>query len=95
MNVSYSVNTADLANPNAVSSLASTSSDLAVQRGAITTEPGDQTTIRASSGLLSSALDESDVRMERVAALWSAIQAGTYQVPASAVADKMLTAMGG
>lgn len=35
----------------------------------------------------------SDVRLDKVAAIRSALEAGTYQVPASAVAEKVITSM--
>lgn len=35
----------------------------------------------------------SDVRLDKVAAIQSALQSGTYQVPASDVAQKMVDAM--
>jgi negative regulator of flagellin synthesis FlgM len=100
MDVSNSVNAAKIANPSAGPSVgAVTSAGAAGPSGTRATVPAsvpavDQTTISAASGLFSSALSGSDVRMERVTALQSAIQSGTYQVPASAVADKMLTALG-
>ena len=97
MDVSNSVNAAKIANPSAVQNVGAASPNGAPEaRGAAraSVPAGDQTTISTTSGLFSSALNGSDVRMERVAALRSAIEAGSYQVPASAVADKMLTTLG-
>jgi flagellar biosynthesis anti-sigma factor FlgM len=53
----------------------------------------DQATIGSASGVLSSALNSSDVRTAKVAALQASINAGTYNVPASSVADKMLSSI--
>ena len=53
----------------------------------------DQATISSASGLLSTALNGSDVRTAKVAALQASINAGTYNVPASSVADKMLSSI--
>jgi flagellar biosynthesis anti-sigma factor FlgM len=98
MDVSNSVNAAKIANPSVAPSVgaAMPAGAPAATRGVApaSVPAGDQTTISATSGLFSSALNGNDVRMERVAALRSAIEAGGYQVPASAVADKMLTTLG-
>jgi hypothetical protein len=83
MDVSNSVNAAKIANPSAAPSVApsvgaaSPAGAPAAARGtARASVPlGDQTTISATSGLFSSALNGSDVRLERVAALRSAIEA--------------------
>jgi len=53
----------------------------------------DQATISSASGLLSTALNSSDVRTAKVAALQASINAGTYNVPASSVAEKMLSSI--
>ena len=53
----------------------------------------DQATISSASGLLSTALNGSDVRTAKVAALQASINAGTYNVPASSVAEKMLSSI--
>ena len=53
----------------------------------------DQATISSASGVLSSALNDSDVRTAKVAALQASINAGTYNIPASSVADKMLSSI--
>jgi flagellar biosynthesis anti-sigma factor FlgM len=54
---------------------------------------GDQATISSASGVLSSALNSSDVRTPKVAALQASINAGTYNIPAGSVADKMLSSI--
>ncbi len=58
-------------------------------------QDSDQATLSAASGELSTALDssDSDVRTARVASLQAAILAGTYNVPASSVAEKILSSM--
>jgi negative regulator of flagellin synthesis FlgM len=57
------------------------------------TPVGDQATISSTSGALSAALNASDVRTEKVASLQTAIGGGTYNVPSSAVADKLVSSM--
>ena len=44
----------------------------------------------SAGGLAAQSTDMSDVRMTKVAELRQAIASGTYNVPASAVADKMV-----
>jgi len=65
--------------------------------GSSTTAPAsqgsDQATISSASGVLSTALTGSDVRTAKVASLQASINAGTYNVPASSVADKMLSSI--
>jgi negative regulator of flagellin synthesis FlgM len=62
--------------------------------GSHTSDPtSDQATISSASGVLSTALNGSDVRTAKVAALQASINAGTYNVPASSVADKMLNSI--
>jgi negative regulator of flagellin synthesis FlgM len=51
----------------------------------------DQAVISSTSGLLSQALSGSDVRLDRIEPLQAAIAAGTYHVPASDVADKVIS----
>lgn len=53
----------------------------------------DQATISSTSGLLASALSGNDARMEKVAPVKAAIDAGTYSVPSSLVADKVISAL--
>jgi flagellar biosynthesis anti-sigma factor FlgM len=56
-------------------------------------QANDQATISSASGLLSTALNSSDVRTAKVAALQASINAGTYNIPASSVAEKMLSSI--
>lgn len=53
---------------------------------------GDQATV-SQLGLEISHEINNDVRMERVVAIQQALAAGTYKVPATAVADRMIDAM--
>jgi len=54
----------------------------------------DYTSLSAAGGLAASqSTDTSDVRMDRVTELQQAIAGGTYNVPASAVADKMVESL--
>jgi flagellar biosynthesis anti-sigma factor FlgM len=68
-----------------------------VSPGSSTTAPAsqesDQATISSASGVLSTALTGSDVRTAKVASLQASINAGTYNVPASSVADKILSSI--
>ena len=51
----------------------------------------DKASLSAAGGLASSqATDTSDVRQSKVAALQQAIASGSYNVPSSAVADKIV-----
>jgi negative regulator of flagellin synthesis FlgM len=54
---------------------------------------GDRATLSSAGSEISEATSGSDARMERVAAVQGAIAAGTYSVPASAVAGKIVDAM--
>jgi negative regulator of flagellin synthesis FlgM len=53
----------------------------------------DQTTLSATAGLVAHALEGSDTRSEKVASLQQAIAAGTYNVPSSAVAGKIIQSL--
>jgi negative regulator of flagellin synthesis FlgM len=64
-------------NSNVASAAASTQSDA----------------VSVSAGLLTQDVGGADVRAGRVAELQQAIAAGTYSVPASAVADKLIESM--
>jgi negative regulator of flagellin synthesis FlgM len=54
---------------------------------------GDRATLSSAGSEISEATSGSDARMERVAAVQGAIAAGTYSVPASKVAGKIIDAM--
>ena len=53
----------------------------------------DHASLSAAGGLAAQSTDMSDVRTTKVAELRQAIASGTYNVPASAVADKMVESM--
>ena len=57
------------------------------------TRGSDQATISSTSGLLQAALSVNDARMEKVAPVKAAIDAGSYSVPSSLVADKVISAL--
>ncbi len=60
----------------------------------VTTKGVDSASLSAAGGLAASpATDLSDVRTTKVAELRQAISNGTYNVPASVVADKMVEGM--
>jgi negative regulator of flagellin synthesis FlgM len=54
---------------------------------------GDQATLSDAGTEVSQAVATSGVRMEKVAAIQQALAAGTYSVPATKVADKVIDAM--
>lgn len=53
----------------------------------------DQTVISSTSELLSRALGGSDVRVDKIQPLQSAIAAGTYRVSSSDLADKLINSL--
>jgi len=53
----------------------------------------DQAKLSIAAGHVASSASESDVRMDKVASIQSALQAGTYQVPSEKVAEKVISAM--
>ncbi|HEY5056784.1 MAG TPA: flagellar biosynthesis anti-sigma factor FlgM [Acidobacteriaceae bacterium] len=53
----------------------------------------DHTKLSGFGGALAQVLSTSDVRMDKVTALQQAIAAGTYNVSASDVADKMIRSL--
>jgi negative regulator of flagellin synthesis FlgM len=55
--------------------------------------PADQTTLSTTAGLVAQALEGSDVRSEKVASLQQAITAGSYGVPSSDIADKIIRSL--
>jgi negative regulator of flagellin synthesis FlgM len=59
----------------------------AAQRG------GDEATLSSAASVAASAAPDSDVRMDKVAEVQAALASGTYNVPSSAVAGKMIDQM--
>lgn len=53
----------------------------------------DRANLSTAASAASAATEDSDVRMEKVAAIQQALLNGTYQVPASEVANKMIDHM--
>jgi len=53
----------------------------------------DEARVSSTASAVLQALSGSDVRTDKVAALQQSIAAGTYSVPASDVADKVLSAL--
>jgi negative regulator of flagellin synthesis FlgM len=53
----------------------------------------DQATLSTAASVAAQAAPDSDVRMDKVTQVQQALAAGTYNVPASAVADKMIGQM--
>lgn len=54
---------------------------------------GDQATLSSAASLAALAGPDADVRAEKVAAIQQALASGTYNVPASEVAGKMIDHM--
>ena len=78
---------------NETSNVGSTAAASAKAQGSTTTPAGGGSLDSASlsaAGMASQSADVSDVRMSKVTELRQAIGSGTYNVPASAVADKMV-----
>jgi len=70
--------------PSAVPANASVSSD---------TQNTDKAQLSTAASQLARSATASDVRLEKVASVQSALQAGTYSVPASAVAQKVISSL--
>jgi negative regulator of flagellin synthesis FlgM len=56
-------------------------------------EHADQTNLSSAGGLVVQALGGEDTRSAKVASLQQAIAAGTYNVPSSSVADKIIESL--
>jgi negative regulator of flagellin synthesis FlgM len=54
---------------------------------------GDRATFSSAASEASLAIAEPEVRLDKVAAVQAALAAGTYNVPASAVASKVVDSM--
>jgi len=58
-----------------------------------TTENGDTAQVSSVARQVVQSASDSDVRLDKVAGIQAALQAGTYKVPASAVAQKLIGAL--
>ncbi|HEY6448812.1 MAG TPA: flagellar biosynthesis anti-sigma factor FlgM [Acidobacteriaceae bacterium] len=56
-------------------------------------ERADEATLSPAASLAAQAAPDSDVRMDKVAAVQQALAAGTYNVPSGEVAGKMIDRM--
>ena len=72
----------------------STARQTAVNDAAKTSKISTTATLSGTgSKLAASATDTDDVRTDKIAALKSAIDSGSYKVPASSVADKIISSL--
>ena len=55
----------------------------------------DQATLSSAGSAMNSVSADSGVRMDKISSIQSALAAGTYQVPASAVASRVVDSMMG
>lgn len=65
-------------------------------RDAAATAPAssaDSATVSSAGASVSEAVQSTEARMDKVAAVQAALKAGTYNVPASAVASKVVDSM--
>ena len=77
---------------------ATESTNASDQRGVSVASPSsanhaDQTSLSSVGGMIAHALEGSDVRSDKVAALQQAIASGTYHVSSSDIADKMIQSL--
>jgi negative regulator of flagellin synthesis FlgM len=72
---------------------ASGSDSIISQQPTATVEHADQTNLSSAAGLVAQALESSDTRSAKVASLQQAIAAGSYSVPSSDVADKIIQSL--
>ena len=61
--------------------------------GAKTRQLSDQANLSSESGLVALAAASPDVRLDKVAALQQSISNGTYRIPSSAVANKIVDSL--
>jgi negative regulator of flagellin synthesis FlgM len=74
-----------------------TTTSAAPSKSATTSSPSaltsDRATLSSAGSEVAQSANDSDVRLDKVASIQAALAAGTYNVPASAVASKMVDAM--
>lgn len=58
-----------------------------------TQDTGDHATLSSAASQAASASEDSTVRMDKVAAIQNALAAGSYHIPASAVAARVVDSM--
>jgi negative regulator of flagellin synthesis FlgM len=77
------------------STLQVTSADKASKQAtpALSPEQLDKADLSSASGLMAQAMEGSDTRSDKVAALQQAIAAGSYSVSSSDVADKLIQSL--
>ena len=79
-------------NPSPVSNQAETAAQN-TDETAKTMQNTDRATLSVAGAEISQSSPDADVRWEKVASIQKAVADGTYNVPASAVASKMVDAM--
>ncbi|MEO6817783.1 MAG: flagellar biosynthesis anti-sigma factor FlgM [Edaphobacter sp.] len=81
--------------PTQPASQATESTEASQQRnvGAAPAKQADHTNLSSAGGVIAHALEGSDVRSEKVAALQQAIASGSYNVSSSDVAGKMIDSL--
>jgi len=85
---------------NGIENLSQVLSPQPAQPAAVSKPPASATPVGADTAQVSSvatqivqSAGDSDVRLDKVAGIQAALQAGTYQIPASAVAQKVIGAL--
>ncbi|MDW5266499.1 MULTISPECIES: flagellar biosynthesis anti-sigma factor FlgM [Acidobacteriaceae] len=81
--------------PTQPASQVTESTSASQQRNATATpaKQADQTSLSSAGGVIAHALEGSDVRTDKVAALQKAIASGSYNVSSSDVASKMIDSL--
>lgn len=69
------------------------STSVPISAGLSTSAPVDEAKVSTAAEMMARAMSGSDVRTDKVASLQQAIAAGTYSVPSSDVADKVISSL--
>ena len=95
MNVRNSIDnlTQVLQSQNVTNTSSQKSVTQATTQGAALHNAEDRAAVSSAATQVAKTSAVSDVRLDKVASIQSQLQAGTYQVPASAVAQKVISAM--